>query len=241
MAGELVPGGKQNRIVRRDALIPPRSGEIRLPVYCGEQDRWTEDPRPFASAAYLSPRGLREQVQSGEAQDQVWAGIRERTAQLGADSPTRDAEVMYKSGRGPAAVAEYRGVFDQIWKTPQTAGVVVAYGSRIIGADLFSSPRTFAELRRKILDSYALDAFDKGYDRATHLPSPGDAERYLERVARAEFWRETSPGVGYELRFSAGDARGGGLVFDSDAVHVAAFSRTTDPPLRPLPERRLED
>jgi hypothetical protein len=40
LAGEILEGGKQNRIVVEDVLVPPRSGPLTLPVYCVEQGRW---------------------------------------------------------------------------------------------------------------------------------------------------------------------------------------------------------
>jgi hypothetical protein len=52
LAGEILEGGKQNRIVIEDVLVPPRSGPLSLPVYCVEQGRW-------AGVGKQSPRATR--------------------------------------------------------------------------------------------------------------------------------------------------------------------------------------
>src|SRR2546428_759065 len=43
LAGEILQGGKQNRIVLEDVLVPPRSGPLTPPVYCVAQGRWAGD------------------------------------------------------------------------------------------------------------------------------------------------------------------------------------------------------
>src|SRR6266545_989666 len=40
LAGEILVGGKQNRVLKEDVLLPPASGARNLGVYCVEQGRW---------------------------------------------------------------------------------------------------------------------------------------------------------------------------------------------------------
>src|SRR5262249_40866724 len=49
MAGEILVGGKQNRVLREDILLPPLSGARPIGVYCVEQGRWNEGRRDFES------------------------------------------------------------------------------------------------------------------------------------------------------------------------------------------------
>jgi ARG/rhodanese/phosphatase superfamily protein len=42
LAGEILVGGKQNRVLREDILLPPLSGARPIGVYCVEQGRWNE-------------------------------------------------------------------------------------------------------------------------------------------------------------------------------------------------------
>ena len=59
--GDLVKGGRQDRVLTTSLLIPPSSGEIAIGAYCVEQGRWakrgTEDATKFsASSAQLFSR-----------------------------------------------------------------------------------------------------------------------------------------------------------------------------------------
>src|SRR5262245_60881 len=47
MAGEILVGGKQNRVLREDILLPPLSGARSIGVYCVEAGRWNEGRRDF--------------------------------------------------------------------------------------------------------------------------------------------------------------------------------------------------
>ena len=51
LAGEILVGGKQNRVLREDILLPPLSGARPIGVYCVEQGRWNEGRRDFESSS----------------------------------------------------------------------------------------------------------------------------------------------------------------------------------------------
>jgi len=42
LAGEVVTGGKQDRVVAKDRIVPPESDPVDLSVFCVEHGRWTE-------------------------------------------------------------------------------------------------------------------------------------------------------------------------------------------------------
>src|SRR5580700_9905299 len=58
-AGDIVKGGRQDRVLSVDLLLPPRSGQVSIAAFCVEQGRWTargnEDARQFASAGSAMP------------------------------------------------------------------------------------------------------------------------------------------------------------------------------------------
>jgi hypothetical protein len=58
-AGDIVKGGRQDRVLSVDLLLPPRSGEVSIAAFCVEHGRWTargdEDGRQFSSAAAAMP------------------------------------------------------------------------------------------------------------------------------------------------------------------------------------------
>lgn len=58
-AGDLVKGGRQDRVLSNDLLLPPRSGAVPIPVFCVEFGRWgarqAEDAATFSSCAAAMP------------------------------------------------------------------------------------------------------------------------------------------------------------------------------------------
>jgi len=58
-AGDIVKGGRQDRVLSVDLLLPPHSGQVSIAAFCVEQGRWSarggEDGRQFSSAATAMP------------------------------------------------------------------------------------------------------------------------------------------------------------------------------------------
>ena len=58
-AGDIVKGGQQDRVLRLDLVLAPRSGPIQIASFCVEQGRWAqrggEDVRHFSSADAAIP------------------------------------------------------------------------------------------------------------------------------------------------------------------------------------------
>ena len=91
LAGEIVTGGKQDRVIGKDRIIPAESDPIDLGVFCVEPGRWTgssdrfgvgADGREARAGADGSPQCPRQSdgrqrpaagvVGGGENQDQPW-------------------------------------------------------------------------------------------------------------------------------------------------------------------------
>jgi hypothetical protein len=58
-AGDIVKGGRQDRVLSVDLLLPPRSKRVSIAAFCVESGRWTarggEDGSHFSSAAATMP------------------------------------------------------------------------------------------------------------------------------------------------------------------------------------------
>ena len=62
LAGEVVSGGKQDRIIGKDRIVPIGSAPLPLDVFCVEHGRWTGDSMSFSAAETMVHPTVREQA-----------------------------------------------------------------------------------------------------------------------------------------------------------------------------------
>lgn len=98
LAGEIVTGGKQDRIVGKDRIVPAQSDPIDLGVFCIEHGRWTEDTATFKSSANAPAQSLmvqpsvRAKAVVDKSQQEVWDSVHGSIAgALAAPRPGIDA------------------------------------------------------------------------------------------------------------------------------------------------------
>jgi hypothetical protein len=81
LAGEIVTGGKQDRVIAKDRIVPVGADPIDLSVFCIEPGRWTESSPTFAAAAKAPAHGfmvqptVRERAMVEKDQQQVWDSV----------------------------------------------------------------------------------------------------------------------------------------------------------------------
>jgi len=100
LAGELVSGGKQDRIIGKDRLVPAGSEPLPLDVFCVEHGRWSSGAN-FTDAKTIVHPSVREQAAVQQDQIRVWSAVRSgTTAEVSAGAP-----MGVGSGDGNAAAA----------------------------------------------------------------------------------------------------------------------------------------
>jgi hypothetical protein len=81
LAGEVVTGGKQDRIVAKDRIVPADADPIDLSVFCIEPGRWTGSSDSFGASAgsaaksFMVQPGVRERAMVDQDQQQVWNSV----------------------------------------------------------------------------------------------------------------------------------------------------------------------
>lgn len=229
LGGEIVLGGKQNRILQEDVLLLPGSGPIALPVFCVERGRWTGRDAAFTSKSSVAALGVRAAAQAGRPQAEVWDNVHYYHSALRAPSATEDLQSVQDS---PEAQEAARGCIEALrsrW-ADGTVGMVVARWGRIVGADIFCNPAVFREHRDHVLESYAMDcyAWNKSgmieHDVAPPATARSEAQMFLDRVFSAQYeWRAT-PGDGRMLAVTAAEISGAALIHRDAVLHVSLFA-----------------
>jgi hypothetical protein len=100
LAGEIVTGGKQDRVIAKDRIVPVGAAPIDLSVFCIEPGRWTEDSPTFGAAAKAPSRGfmvqptVRERAMVEKDQQQVWESVRGAISQMEVAAAPRPTSPM---------------------------------------------------------------------------------------------------------------------------------------------------
>lgn len=160
VGGELVLGGKQDRMVQSDVVLDP--GERRkVPVFCVEQGRWNGQSLAFEPGLAVAHPDLRRAAFFSE-QEAVWGEVARKSQVSGVSSPTgtyrrvfQDAGLRQRIGR---YLDEIQG---KLPRHERLAGVAVAINGELEVVDVFDSPKLYAKLERKLLASYVLAALEK--------------------------------------------------------------------------------
>ncbi|HEV8494452.1 MAG TPA: DUF6569 family protein, partial [Candidatus Angelobacter sp.] len=73
LAGEVVTGGKQDRVVGKDRIVPAESDPVNLSVFCVEHGRWIETSTKFDTHASLMLQpSVRMKAMADQDQQKVW-------------------------------------------------------------------------------------------------------------------------------------------------------------------------
>ncbi len=88
LAGEIVAGGKQDRIIAIDRIVPADADPIDLSVFCIEPGRWTGSTASFGAAgksaakSFMVQPEVREKAMVAQDQRQVWNSVNGAIAQM---------------------------------------------------------------------------------------------------------------------------------------------------------------
>jgi ARG and Rhodanese-Phosphatase-superfamily-associated Protein domain len=107
LAGEVVSGGKQNRIIGADLVVPPKSDPLPLSVFCVEHGRWTPGGASFGAAGAIAHPDIRREAQVNKSQEGVWDSVAQSAQVLAAPaSPTSSYTDVINSPQAKRALDE---------------------------------------------------------------------------------------------------------------------------------------
>ena len=215
LAGEIVTGGKQDRIIAKDRIVPAGGEPVDLSVFCVEPGRWTGTTSKFQAMAVpqMAQPSVRYNAMAEKSQQKVWDEVgRSRDRALAAAAPRADSGAVSSapSTTSYARTMQYESVqktVDEVAKPIQTSydsiirqlrdkhavGVIVAVNGQIIWADIFASTQLLEKYWPKLVRSYAAEAITS--DSTEKPPSVTAAEQFLHEMEGTHETIETDPGI----------------------------------------------
>lgn len=223
LAGEIVTGGKQDRVIGKDRIVPAESDPVDLSVFCVEPGRWvaTNGRNEFSTGGGIgssaggvvggiiaAPR-VRVSAMAAKNQQQVWDNVGKSKQAIAATlPPVAAAEV--NSTTSYARVMDNKEVQQKVdsvaepvqrnyesvvrqLREKNAVGVVVAVNGDIVWADLFASTQLLQKYWPKLVRSYATEAV---ITRAKGgEASAKEAQRFLDNLQGRHETADTEPGV----------------------------------------------
>jgi len=147
LAGELVSGGKQDRIIGKDRIVPVGSEPLPLDVFCVEHGRWTGASSQFGASKTIVHPSVREQAAVAQNQNEVWDAVRSGTL-----SKARPAGGATGQPAAPPAPLSSVAIGDAI----ATAAPTQAYAKIYEGGRVGASVDSFVEELKRRFDRATL-------------------------------------------------------------------------------------
>lgn len=223
LAGEIVTGGKQDRVIGKDRIVPAESDPVDLSVFCVEPGRWTaaEGKSDFGTArgemaAVFAAPAVRSKAMAAKDQQQVWdevgksqAAMAEKLSTNGRLAVEVRSTSSYARVMGNKEVAKqvdsvaepmqrnYESVIRQL-RDKNAVGIVVAVNGEVVWADLFASTQLLQKYWPKLVRSYATEAVVTRavVTRAKAADaSPRQAQKFLDDLQGRHETADTEPGV----------------------------------------------
>jgi hypothetical protein len=217
LAGELVSGGKQDRVIGKDRIVPAGAPPLPLDVFCVEHGRWTGSSQ-FAAAQTIVHPSVRERAAVDQMQTEVWDAVRSGTnlkappsapparlslpsiqGAINSNANTEAYEKIYQSRAVGVSIDDFVEEVQRRFaratsglKGERVVGVVVAYGGEVAWSDIFASGDLFDHYWNKLLRSYAVEALARPTYRA--VASRDNAGEFLRGLNGRET-QEIEPGV----------------------------------------------
>jgi len=170
-AGDIVKGGRQDRILSVDMILPPMSGVVPISAFCVEQSRWQQrgaEPADHFTLTEMSAiPSIRRVIVDTATQAGVWKEVETSQEKLtvalpknvrSVDSPTSLPLALESDAVQESAAPYIQELSLLVNRSRDVIGFAFAINDELKGADVYSSNEMFKRLWRRLLKAVAIEA-----------------------------------------------------------------------------------
>lgn len=221
-SGDIVKGGRQDRTMQYDLLVPPHSKRMPLSSFCVESGRWqkrgSESDAVFSSSMKSLPgKELKLAAKYTADQGAVWASVSKSQGQLSKHamhitenaSPT-SLQMSLETGDLAKTATTYTNDLKSLASKDKDAiGYAFSIDGKLNSADVYASHDLFVKLWPKLLEATAVEAVSAGPRDSKSAPSPkpvavADVRSFLSSSEKAKpALKKVSAETSQETRDSA--------------------------------------
>lgn len=231
-SGDIVKGGKQDRVLAISIIIPARSGRVKIEAFCVESGRWAkrggEEAGKFSSSNdRIVTKDLKIAANASRSQQEVWAKVSEAQEQLGRNvggsvADGESASSLQLSLENKKVVANIDEYVKALAAAPNGKDDVIGYAFAINGkinsADIYVSNALFKKVWGKNLKATATEAVAES--RGVRLANPVKAAEVSGLINDSERANSKQRSVGPSASLVTRE--------DKDNVMVESRDRKTD-------------
>jgi hypothetical protein len=171
-SGDIVKGGKQDRVLAITIIIPAKSGRISIEAFCVESGRWKqrgkEESGQFSSSSErIVTKDLKIAANQARSQGEVWNKVAEAQDKLSQNVGTRvnapssetSLQLALENKKVAATADEYvNKLAGVINGKNDVIGYAFVINGKINSADVYASNFLFKKLWTKLLKASAVEA-----------------------------------------------------------------------------------
>ena len=229
-AGDIVKGGKQDRVLTVDLIVPARSGRMPISSFCVEHGRWqpraSETPDAFSVSSEIVPsKELKLAAKHSRSQTEVWDSVKASQQKMSSAANTNVASNVSRSSLQLSleheAVrsnsSEYIDALRNIVKgQDDVVGFVFSINGAINSADTYGSGDLFIKLWPRLLKATAIEAVaESDGSKATEQPAVAMFSQFLSNAQSADSVSERS--VTDRIRMITRESRGAVFIESRDS------------------------
>ena len=184
-AGDIVKGGRQDRTLQTDMILPPNSGKLPLPSFCVEHSRWSKrgeekDDTFGANNSVLASRAQKGAAYQSKSQGAVWDSVSTLQTKLNENvSKISGKDIDVRSSKSASSleltmdnpdlkkiIGEYQKGIGEL--PTDATGYLYAINGELCGGDLYFSSRLLGAEWPKLSKSIIVESiseygrFEKG-------------------------------------------------------------------------------
>ena len=232
-SGDIVKGGKQDRTISYDVIVPPHAQNVSLESFCVEQGRWQqrsgEEVASFGSnSKMLSSRDLKLAAKHTKNQSEVWSKVSEQKERLSkniSEKTGNEVDVSANASNTSLQLAleskdlenlkkEFYIELEDLINTPKAIGYAYSINGEMYGVEIYNNEQLFKDLWDKILESVIVEAISKQGEEATTTSTSEDVLAFIQAVKKDE--KGSLKEVNESTNFSTVQNAEGNVVFTTE-------------------------
>lgn len=207
-SGDIVKGGKQDRVLAVSIIIPAKSGKIKIQAFCVESGRWqkrgSEDNDKFSSSKErIVSKELKLAANKSKSQQEVWNEVTIAQDKLSENVGTvvnseksgTSLQLSLENKKVRETVDEYIDkLVDITAGKKDVIGYAFAINGRINSADIYVSNSLFKKLWPRMLRAAAVEAVAKMDEGSYSTVTPANVQAFLADAQKGKKKEENVTG-----------------------------------------------